>query len=83
MSNPAKDIRKQVRNVTQEILSDVLNNELVTAMEVRIMTYVKKRLDAIDERQKDIQAYMIRNSAPQMPSVKAPKDKEEITTKPE
>lgn len=68
MSNVAKDIRKQVRNVTQEILSDVLSSELVTAMEVRIMQYVKKRLDAIDERSKDIQAYMVRQSAPMAPA---------------
>jgi hypothetical protein len=61
VSSEAKVIRGQVRQVVKEILPEVLVEQAVREMEIRIMTYVKKRLDQIDERQKDIQTYMIRN----------------------
>ena len=61
MSNEAKVIRGQIRQVVKEILPEVLVEQVVREIEIRIMTYIKKRLDEIDERQKDIQSYMIRN----------------------
>lgn len=77
MSSP-KDIRKQVRNVTKEVLSDVLTQELMASIRKELTAQMDQRLNAIakhiqstldqlDQRSKDMQAYMIRNSAPTAP----------------
>ena len=63
MGNPAKDIRKQVRNVVNEILQEVLSTELVKHIEIKLRNEMNARLNIIDERQKDIQGYMVRQSA--------------------
>lgn len=69
-----KEIRKQLRSVVKEIIDDVLSTELVAAVEKKVQQEVQKRLDSLfeqhafamkqfDERLKDTQAYIIRNSA--------------------
>lgn len=58
MSNNPKDLRKQLRNVVQEILPEVLTSELIAALKKEINAY----LDKIDERQKNISSYIVRNS---------------------
>lgn len=64
MSNPAKDIRKQIKNVIQAELEGILSNELYQTLEKRLMDHLSARLNAIDERQKQLQSYMIRHTAP-------------------
>jgi len=59
MSNPQKDLRKQLRNLVKEELPEVLTVELVEAA----LAKINKRLDLIDERQKVIQSYLIRNTS--------------------
>lgn len=56
----SKDLRKQLRNVIQEILPELLTSELMKVLEQKITA----RLDLIDQRQKDITGYMVRQSAP-------------------
>lgn len=73
MSNNAKDIRKQIKNVIQSELPELLNKELSTAaykqLSAEIQTKlsmieleVRNTLKQIDERSKDIQDYIIRQS---------------------
>jgi len=59
MSNPQKDLRKQLRNLVQEELPAILSKELVDA----VLSKINSRLDVIDERQKVIQSYLIRNTS--------------------
>jgi hypothetical protein len=77
-----KDLRKQLRNVVQEILPEVLNAELVTSshkavtlkMEARldaISKYITGQMETIDQRSRDVQDFIIRASAPQ-PQAPAP-----------
>ena len=59
MSNPQKDLRKQLKNLVKEALPEVLSTELVQAA----LASLNERLDMIDERQKQIQSYLIRNTS--------------------
>ena len=59
MSNAQKDLRKQLRNLVQEELPGVLTKELVEAA----LANIHSRLDQIDERQKQIQSYLIRSTS--------------------
>ncbi len=74
----AKTLRKQLRNICQELLPEALNSEFNTSLRKEVMAHVDKRLDAIaahikqtlesiDQRSKDISAYNIRNSAANLP----------------
>ena len=67
-----KLIRKQLRNVVQEALPNILTQDLVTTMrndllarvDVRlddITKAVKSKLDEMDTRSKNIQSYVLRN----------------------
>lgn len=69
-----KEIRKQLRNVVKEIIGGVLTSELVAAVQAKVQEQVKVRLDSLfeqhafamkqfDEKLKDVQGYIIRNSA--------------------
>lgn len=62
--NP-KDLRKQLRNIVQELLTEALIKEVMFEVEKRLMDVVKKRLDMLDERQKDMLGYIVRQSAQQ------------------
>jgi hypothetical protein len=62
MSNQAKDLRKQLRNVVQEVLPELLQSELVKAVEQKLRKEMNDRLNLIDKRQKDIQGYVVRQS---------------------
>ena len=62
MSKDAKLIRGQIRQIAQELLPTMLNDELVKAIEKRLFEKIDGELAKINERQKDIQSYMIRNS---------------------
>jgi hypothetical protein len=68
-----KAIRKQLRNVVQEIMPLVLGNELVQEVKKSLEARIDARLEAvskhiyetltqIDERSKDIQTFLIRNA---------------------
>lgn len=70
----AKQVRNQVRNVARELLPDILEQELTGAIRKEVLAHVDKRLneiaahmkhvlDTIDQRSKDSQAYVIRQSA--------------------
>ncbi len=63
MSNVVKQIRGQVRQVVQEVLPHLLGSAIILAMENKLREEMRARLDVIDERQKDIQAYIIRQDA--------------------
>ena len=72
MSN-AKVIRGQLRQIAKEILPEILTNELVEFIRNELRQELLIKLNAIDERSKDIQAYMIRQSAPVIPNPLEPK----------
>lgn len=57
MSNQAKVLRGQVRNEVKLLLEE----ELVKAVEEKLVKIILHRLDIIDKKQKDIQGFMIRN----------------------
>lgn len=68
-----KDIRKQLRNVVQEEMENVMLAEIRAAVSKDVMTEVMKRLSAledlirekltiIDERSKDTMSYLVRQS---------------------
>jgi hypothetical protein len=57
MSNQAKMLRGQVRAEVKELLQE----ELVKAVEEKLMKVILDRLDKIDKKQKDIQGFMIRS----------------------
>lgn len=74
-----KAFRKQLRNIVQEILPLALNEELTAEMYTRISAEVNARMDRIeahtkktledmDQRAKDVQAYVIRTSAQNVPT---------------
>lgn len=71
MSN-SKDIRKQIRNVLQAEMEVILKQETAEAISKELKAHIDTRLnaiakhlkdtlDAIEERTKDVQAYMLRN----------------------
>lgn len=70
MSNP-KELRKQLRNVVQELLPELLKKELTEAMFKTLMEHLNNRMDfvsasakdsiaKIDERQKEMHSYVVR-----------------------
>jgi hypothetical protein len=73
-----KDIRKQLRNVAQEMAPAILSSEVGTQMYKQLMQAVEGKLKSlevqiqdtltkIDERSKDLQAYAMRQIAAMMP----------------
>ena len=72
MSNPAKDLRKQLRNVVQELLPLILSaevnqnqfNQLSKVIDSRLTSLekqVKDTLHEINERHKDTMSYLARS----------------------
>lgn len=74
-----KEIRKQIKNVSQAMLKEATIEEMVLEVERRVLPVVKARLDAIDSRMKDIQGYFVRQSASRF--VPPTEDTEETTNK--
>jgi len=73
MANQAKVLRSQLRQIVKEILPDLLSAELKSeihktlAVEVQkrldnVTKNVKETLDTIDQRSKDIQGYLVRQT---------------------
>lgn len=69
MSNQAKVIRGQVRQVVKEILPEMLKAELYMELADKLQkqlknveAQVKETLERLDERSKDIQSYLVRQS---------------------
>lgn len=60
-SKELKLLRGQIRQIVKEILPEVLSASLVEDVEKRLFGHLKEGLEKIDSRQKDLQAYMIRN----------------------
>lgn len=54
-----KELRGQLRQIVKELLVD----ELVRAVEERLIKVMLARLDKIDERQKDLLGYVVRHSS--------------------
>lgn len=80
MSNQAKVIRGQLRQIVQDILPDLLNNEVKNALYQDLSKQLNARveliakniqetLSKIDERSKDVQGYVVRQSAVPQPAV--------------
>lgn len=73
MSNQAKLLRSQLRQLVKEILPELLSSELRSEMHQKLAVEVQKRLDnvtknvkdtleTIDQRSKDIQSYLVRQT---------------------
>lgn len=63
MSKEVKQIRGQVRQVALALIPEILTEEFYLTVEKRVLAEVTRRLDIIDQRQKEIQGYMVRQSA--------------------
>lgn len=63
MSNPIKELRKQLRTITKEELPEILKNELFQAAVDQIQKQMHERLDKIEETHKKILMYVMRQSA--------------------
>jgi len=68
-NSTVKQMRSQIRQVVKDILPEVLNAELMAALEKRMLSKVdgiaanvKETLHKIDERSKDVQSYMVRQA---------------------
>lgn len=73
MANAAKVLRGQVRQVSKELFSKELQNEVYTKALEQVRGEIKLRLDAIqkqieeslaalDSRQKDMQSFLVREA---------------------
>lgn len=73
MANPAKILRGQLRQIVKEILPDLLTAEMKSKMHEELRVEVQKRLDnvtknvketldTIDQRSKDVQGYLVRQT---------------------
>lgn len=62
MSSNAKDIRKQIKNVIQSDLESIVSEELVAKLEQRLMAHLDSRLNVIEEKQKQIQSFLLRQT---------------------
>lgn len=69
MSTNSKDLRKQLRNVIQALLPELLTNEILSAIREqnhkeikKIEEDVKKTMHEMNERQKDTLGYLVRQS---------------------
>ena len=74
MSN-IKDIRKQIKNVVQELLSDVLLAEVSKQVEKKVEDRVKKleedtkeSMRLMNERHKDVMGYLVRQVTTSTPA---------------
>lgn len=70
MSKEAKLIRGQVRQVVKEVMPEILTHELTTAILKDVMKrlemseeLIKKTLEEMNSRSKDIMSYVVRQSA--------------------
>ncbi len=74
MSSEAKVIRGQVRQIVKEEMPAILQTELAERIRkeltaqfntrfTALATHMQKTMDAIEERSKEVQAYVIRQSA--------------------
>lgn len=57
-----KVLRGQIRQIVKEMLPEVLAMELIKAMEKKLGDDMNAALDRINEQQKQINSYVIRNS---------------------
>lgn len=75
MSGSIKELRKQLRNVVQGLLPEILTKELEEAVYKKLLSDMNARMDLIannaketleriDERSRDVQSYVIRQSSP-------------------
>jgi hypothetical protein len=61
-SKELKQIRGQIRQIVKELLPEMLSENLTQTLYNRLSLQLTNRLVEIDERQKDLQSYMVRNS---------------------
>lgn len=75
-----KQIRGQIRQIVKDLLPEVLATEVGNALHKsltaqlqkrmdEITNHMKRTLDTIDERSKDIQSYVVRNSPAEAPKI--------------
>ncbi len=69
MGTNSKDLRKQLRNITQEILPELMKSEMFTQLQQEnrdrlelIAADVKKALADIAQRQRDVQSMLLRDA---------------------
>jgi hypothetical protein len=78
-SSSIKDMRKQLKNVVQECLGDVLKDEMSVALKKELTAHIDKRLtdisrhmetmlDAIDKRSRDVSSSLLRAVSPILPT---------------
>lgn len=92
MSDNPKVIRKQLRNVVQDLLPELLRHELQLALYTKLLNDINKRMDEIgthakealekmDKRSQDVQGYAVRQLSLIPSPVTAPIAPLEVTSK--
>jgi hypothetical protein len=59
----SKVLRGQMRQLVKELMPEILQDSLLKEIELRLRAEINARLNLIDQRQKDIQGYVVRQSA--------------------
>lgn len=57
-----KQIRGQIRQIVKELLPELLTEQLVAAIQNQLHSQLQERLVKIDDRQSQIQSYIVRNA---------------------
>ena len=57
-----KELRSQIRAIVKELLPEILKDEVIETINKKLNETILARLNAIDERQKIVQDYTVRNS---------------------
>jgi len=70
-----KTLRKQIKNVVQALLPEILRGEAMEAIRkenlktlIKMQTDVQASLKEINDRSKDLQSFIMRSVAPKTPS---------------
>lgn len=63
MSNPIKELRKQLRTITKEELPSIINDALFQQTIDRLQKQLHERLDKIEEDHKKLLMYILKQGA--------------------
>lgn len=61
MSKQIKQLRGQIRQIVKELLPEVLSEQLVQEISKHLSGQLREGLQKIDDRQADLQSFLVRN----------------------
>jgi MarR-like DNA-binding transcriptional regulator SgrR of sgrS sRNA len=57
-----KQLRGQLRQLVRELLPELLSEQLIQSIEKRLVSQLQSGLNKIDDRQSQLQSYIVRNA---------------------